>query len=147
MYEFLDFPEIGIIFCYDHEATCVFIETMNDTRTIFSDLTMKSLHLTDKLIYKGSFFTFSTGSRVRVDPCIFIYHEEIFIFLYDLQWAKIRLECRRNWKDIHLYRVASLRKILSKHPIFISFVTPYLDLSHPKPFLNLCARILSLKKS
>ncbi len=92
MDEFLEFPHCRIIFGDENQSACLLVETMDDTWTIFSDFSVKSLYLGNYLIHQCTFFACWTGCRMRVDSSLFVNYHKIVIFKDDIKWSKIRFK-------------------------------------------------------
>lgn len=80
MDELLEFPKCYVIFCYEKKSTCFFIKPMNNSRPIFTLLTVKIFHLSNKLIDECSKTSYVTRCRMRINSGIFTHSEKIIIF-------------------------------------------------------------------
>ena len=80
MDEFLKLSQSHVIFRYQEKTTCLFIQTMHDSRPVFACLSVKIFHLCHKLIDHTSKSSCIGRGRVSIDPCIFAHNEKIIIF-------------------------------------------------------------------
>ena len=85
MDEFLEFSKSNIIFRHYYETTRVFIEAVNNSRPIFSYLSVEIFHLSYELVNECSKSANIARCGVSIYSSIFTHNEKIIIFRDDFK--------------------------------------------------------------